>query len=143
MYDEAKTEIQQRIEAFYHGEPQSFEVEVADGVFFSMDCPHEEDLLEPMIPVSVFMVAESPYNKGIPANHQRLMDYGDFGDTLTANVLDPAVADAGGEFREIPYEFSRNNSNPENQFVQWLGDIPNQRVEWHADRPASVNKKYA
>ena len=144
MKTEATNEIQRSIEAFYHGEPQYIEVEMADGVFFNVDATFEEDLMEPVITASIHIEPDSPCNEGVPEHHISLSRYSVFGDTLMANVVSQAVYDAGGEFTELTFEYSSNNSNEETGFLTFIGSLPNQRVSYNwKSGEIEVNEVYA
>ena len=114
-------EITEALESFAEGNPQHFEIDVAEGVWFEFDCPHKEDLLEPIIPVSVSMYDWSPYYEGKP-NSNSLMRYNMFGDTLAAD-LEAAFYNAGSVNEEVPFEYSENNSG--NGIITFMGAIDN------------------
>lgn len=144
MRDEATNEIQERIEEFYHGEPQHIEIEVAEGVVFDSDNTFEEDLLEPTMTGAVLIMPDSPHNEGVPKQHTSLSRYSGFGDTMMADVISQAVHDAGGEFEELVFEYSSNNSDEESGFLTFLGSLPNQRAvyNWQSGE-VEVNEEYA
>lgn len=144
MRENATTEIEERIEAFYHGEPQHISVEVADGVHFVSDSTFEEDLMEPTMMAAILIEADSPHNEGVPKQHTSLARYSGFGDTLMADVVSQAVHDAGGEFEELVFEYSSNNSDEEKGFLTFLGSLPNQRVAYNWESgEVEVNEVYA
>jgi len=144
MKNEARAEIESRIEAFYHGEPQYVEVEIEDGVVFTIDATFEEDLLEPVITASIHIEPDSPHNEGVPEQHTSLSRYSEMGDEIMADVVSQAVYDAGGVFEELVFEYSSNNSNEERGFLTFIGSLPNQRATYNWKTVEfEVNEVYA
>jgi len=144
MRDKATQEIKRSINAFYHGEPQHIEVEIADGVHFVSDNTFKMDLLEPTLTAAVLIEEDSPHNEGVPERHTTLSRYSGFGDTVMADVISQAVYDAGGEFTELVFEYSSNNSNEKTGFLTFLGSLPNQRVAYNAKTgETEINEVYA
>lgn len=58
--------ISELINDFAEGNPKSTEIVVAEGVYFSFDCPFEEDLAESVIPIAIGIESWSPLNEGEP-----------------------------------------------------------------------------
>jgi hypothetical protein len=144
MRDKATQEIKRSINAFYHGEPQHIEVEIADGVHFVSDNTFKMDLLEPTLTAAVLIEEDSPHNEGVAERHTTLSRYSGFGDTVMADVISQAVYDAGGEFTELVFEYSSNNSNEKTGFLTFLGSLPNQRVAYNAKTgETEINEVYA
>ena len=144
MRNNATTEIEKRINAFYHGDPQHIEVKIADGVHFVSDNTFKMDLLEPTLTAAVLIEEYSPHNEGVPEGNTTLSRYSGFGDTAMADVVSQAVYDAGGEFEELVFEYSSNNSNEETGFLTFLGSLPNQRVAYNAKTgETEINEIYA
>lgn len=119
--------IEAAIQDFAEGNPQHFELDVMEGVWFDFDCSFEHDLIEPTIPVAVGIKNWSPYNEGEPTEN-RLMDYSGEMDELTCR-LDEAFYNGGSRNEEIVFEYFPNNSDPEKGFYLFLGSIHNPRVE--------------
>lgn len=144
MRDKATKEIESSIEAFYHGEPQHIEIKIADGVHFVSDNTFKMDLLEPTLTAAVLIEEDSPHNEGVPERHTTLSRYSGFGDTVMADVISQAVYDAGGEFTELVFEYSSNNSNEKRGFLTFLGSLPNMRSTFNREtREFEVNEVYS
>lgn len=120
----AAGKIRADIQQFIRSEiPTVSKVEVAPGVYWFFDCPSDEDVYEPLIPVSV-MFSTQANDFGEPASFS-LEDYGDgFGDTLMAE-LEGVIRTAGVPLNELRLEYSPGNSDPQLGFYQFLGTIPN------------------
>jgi hypothetical protein len=102
------------------------------------------DLLEPTLTAAVLIEEDSPHNEGVPEGNTTLSRYSGFGDTAMADVVSQAVYDAGGEFEELVFEYSSNNSNEETGFLTFLGSLPNQRVAYNAKTgETEINEIYA
>ncbi len=117
--------IEAAIRDFAEGNPQHFEIDVAEGVWFDFDCPFDEDLSESTIPIAVGITGWSPHNEGEPTTH-RLMDYSEEMDELTCR-LDEAFYNGGSRNEELVLEYSPNNSDPESGNYLFLGSIDNPR----------------
>ena len=132
--------IEERLEAFVNGEPQSFEIYVAEGVWFRLDCPFEEDLLEGMIPVTVGIKKWSPHYIGLPPSYMMLDDYGKLGDEL-ASELDGAIHSAT-DHEEAIFEYDASNSC--GSMIMFTSMISNPRAKFDLETNTVVtNPKYA
>jgi hypothetical protein len=121
---EAARDIRSDIQYFVAGHPTVSEIEIAPGIYWFFDCPFDEDVYEPFIPVSVMFTTQSD-DYGEPTDHSSLADYADgLGDTLMAE-LEGTVRNAGVPLNELRLEYNPNNSDPEAGFYQFLGSIPN------------------
>lgn len=132
--EQALSEIGDALMEFARGEPMHFEVLVAEGVYFSFDCPHEEDLMEMLIPVSVRVASWSPHK--LEGVFRDLMDYGSFGDTLAAE-LSAVTAEAVEDSDPI---LEHAEAKPDADVFH--GALSNPRVEWSFDE-WTVKQEYA
>jgi hypothetical protein len=142
--NEATKEIERGIEAFYKGEPQFLEIEIVDGVTFHFDNGHQDDLMEYQMPAAVLIDSDSPNNQGVPTQSVTLSKYSVFGDAIMADVISQAVYNAGGQFEELVFEYSSNNSDEEAGFLVFIGSIPNERVRFNWETcKMEVKEEYA
>jgi hypothetical protein len=122
----ALNQIENAIRDFKHGNPQHFMIMFAEGVFFELDVPFEEDLKEPLIPVSIGIYEWSPHLNGKPQN-ARLADCGNGSGDEIVEAIEKVVDNLGIEISELIFEYSEFNSNGDLHLFH--SSIPNDRTK--------------
>jgi hypothetical protein len=133
--------IEREINEFAEGNPKSFEILIADGIYFNFDCPYNEDLREPKITVAIGIMPDSPHNEGEPTRPV-LNDYSKIADEIVGKLGD-AFYNAGSRNEELVFEYSPESGHVEKGHYLFLGEIHNPRISIRpADGKVGVNEGY-